>query len=189
MLRLARCWSYVALFICFQSFLFAEHQTTNNLVRVGEKIMTFEQGLPVLTMMLNGDVQQKLKALENLSYYGDRLLGTEAMRQILIIASATNAFPITDHVLKLPPEKQNEYRQKPQTADSRAEADLFNLNLFALTIVVGSGADKEGTLLKRYLESASPTHRSLGESVPAVIELLWNSGRMHPNAKKPDLLK
>jgi hypothetical protein len=167
-------------------FVIATQQRTNNLVRVGEKAMPFDEGLPILTAMLkNGDTHRKLTTLDSLAYYGDRLLGSEAFKQILILASATNSFPNMDIFLKLPPEKQKKWRAKEQSPDEEAEMDRLAVNIFALAIVVGCGADKDGVLLKRYLGSTNPSQRYIGENVPSVINSFWCSGNMHPSAKKP----
>jgi hypothetical protein len=94
-----------------------------------------------------------------------------------------------DDLVKLPTEKQQEYRKKPLSDAAKAEAELFNIKLFALSIVVNSGADKDGILLKRYSESPSATERYMLQAVYGCIKFTWASGRMYSKAKKPDLKK
>ena len=159
-------------------------------VFVGEKIMSYEAGLPILTQMLDGDVKQQAQAVGSLKYYGISLKGTDALKKLVALLERKDDFSVFDEKFKAV--RLGTYTgQKNRLANNASEIvmeDLLQVKTDAMTAVVMSGAPEGERFLNRYLHSPSEMERGIAEEAAKSQEKegTWKRG-MIPTKLQPRL--
>ncbi len=151
-------------------------------VIIDGKNYSYEESLPLLTKMLDGDIKTQIAAAKQLEAYGESLTGSSALVKMLNLLEQTmdlkEADTYFEDSLKNPdaPLRQNV---------SEHVQDMFNLRMQVLQTVVMSGNQKGIETMKAYIESPSITLKDIGLTVQEVYKTYgsWKLG-MKP-AKLP----
>jgi hypothetical protein len=153
----------------------------NREIEVDGKVYTYEDALPILTKKLDGNLQQKWEAAGALSWYGDSLIGTEALKKLIEIVKAEEDF----HALRRKYEAAFAHPDKVDifnlTAQETAQSDLAKMKGTALSAAVMAGAPEAIELMNEFLKSPDIIKRLIPENA----KLYHDSGGVWKRGRKP----